>query len=137
MEDYGETATVEAFRPRIRERMNACREIRLPARDLFASGNFKRSSWTSKKVDVPDCWTASEDLDWRESLENYVEIEFPALPATPYRCWVYVGGCCLESFTFLFQASEYMGKDPDSGKVVPAEPGGVDGWVSQSVNDSR
>ncbi len=124
VEDYGATATVDAYRTRIRERMNACREALLPARDLFPSGNFKRSSWNARNIEVPDCWTASEDIDWRESLENYVEIDFPALPKTPYRCWVYVGGCCLESFTFHFQASEYTAKDPDSGKVLAAEPGG-------------
>lgn len=124
LEDYGETTTVDADRSRIRERMNACREMLIPARHLFPSGNFKRSSWTSRNIEVPDCWTASEDIDWRESLENYVEIDFPALPKTPYRCWVYVGGCCLESFTFHFQASEYTAKDPDSGNVLAAEPGG-------------
>jgi hypothetical protein len=124
LENYGETSTVDASRARIRDRVNSSRELRIPARDLRASGNFKRSSWTSKSVEVPDCWTASEDIDWRESLENCVEIDFPALPETAYRCWVYVGGCCLESFAFHFQASEYTAKDPDSGKVVAAEPGG-------------
>jgi hypothetical protein len=124
LEDFGATSTVEAWRPHIRERANGCQEARLAARDLRPSGSFRRSSWTGKNVSVPECWTSTEDVGLQESLENCVEIDFPALPGIRYRCWVYVGGCCLESFSAHFQASEYAAEDPDTGKIVAAPPGG-------------
>jgi hypothetical protein len=66
-------------------------------------------------------WVASKGIDFKDSLFNYVEAEFIALPGLTYRCWVYAGGCCQEVWNGSYQATEAVTKN--KGKDAPINPG--------------
>jgi len=123
-DDYGSTKVVERHRELILARCDASREYVFRAGDLRATGTFELSSWKSRTESLEPCLISKDDVDARDSQNNYVEIQFSALPGTRYRCWVYAGGCCLESFTPYFQASGYTTINPDTKQPISLEPGG-------------
>jgi hypothetical protein len=69
---------------------------------------------------IEQAWVTKDDAD--SMRDNYVEVEFHALPGVSYRCWAYIGACCQETFAFYFQTTEYIFKD--KGKDKPVDPGG-------------
>lgn len=123
VKDYAETAFVRRNRGAIAARMEAVpKEFLLGAGDLRASGSFRLGSHNK----MASCWISQRDLEGGLSKESYVQVAFSALPELEYRCWVQVGGCCLETFAFHVQASELAGM---AGKEkVQAEPGS-DHWL--------
>jgi hypothetical protein len=61
-----------------------------------------RGSWKAgKSAKAEACWTCEKD-----SVGNYVDLSFSALPNSEYRCWVYVGACCQDTFAFFAQGTE-------------------------------
>src|SRR6185295_13507251 len=72
------------------------------------------------KKDDP-AWVTTKQIDFKDSLFNYVEAEFIALPNLTYRCWVYAGGCCQEVWNGSYQASDATTNS--KGKAVSIDPG--------------
>jgi hypothetical protein len=116
---YKDTAFVHRNGPAIAGRREIGKEYYFLASDLAAGGTFKTS--TSDKV--KSFWTSASDSDAGRIQENYVELAFSALANTEYRGWVYVGGCCAETLSFAFQATELVAAHPQSRQPDPAEPG--------------
>jgi hypothetical protein len=114
--EKGETAFVRRNRAAIQARLETPREWVGLAEDLAGSGGFKLVP--NRKVEK--CWTSEKDVDGPEAKGNFVEAAFTAGPDRPVRAFVYVGGCCAETFLFHAQGTEL--KSPD-GKTS-AEPGG-------------
>ena len=50
-------------------------------------------------------------------------VDFAALPGQTYRCWIWVGACCEETFLFYYQGSEVSDVDPKTKKKISVEPG--------------
>ena len=58
------------------------------------------------------------------ALSNYVQLDFSVATGTEYRCWAFVGGCCAETMTFSYQATELLVPNPKNAKeMLPAELG--------------
>jgi hypothetical protein len=66
---------------------------------------------------------SAKDSDDRDTLLNFAELEFAVLPGQTYRCWIWVGACCEETFLFYYQGSELAEQDPKTKKKVAVEPG--------------
>jgi hypothetical protein len=107
---------------RIAERAEAGREYFLSGADLAVEGTMKRGK-DGRVVSAAD--SAPE-----EAVGNHVEVAFAALPGQVYRCWVLMGGCCKETFTFYLQGSEMtvsvkgkkQGIDPGAGFADTVSP---------------
>jgi hypothetical protein len=84
-----------------------------------AMDTFKATNKYAPKAEL--ALVTMKEIDERASIENYVQIEFYALPNTTYRCWLYIGGCCEETMSFYYQMSE--GKAKSGSKEVSIEPG--------------
>jgi len=83
----------------IRARMEAGKEFVFSADLSQAGGTFK----TSKSAKAGACWTSDADSPTANRKDNFVELEFAPLPSVDYRCWVYVGACCGETFEFSYR----------------------------------
>jgi hypothetical protein len=114
--DYAATALVRSAAERIQRRSDACREYFLAGPDFRFEGSFRPR---------PDGRLETrEEMSENYANRNWVELEFFALPETPYRCWVLLGGCCQENFVFWLQGTEMTDIDPKTRKKVAVEPGG-------------
>jgi hypothetical protein len=120
LSDYAQTSFVRRNRDSIANRMDSVKEFGLVAEDLAARGEFRirkgvlQTSWTSEKEVGPD-----------QERDNFIEAHFAVLPDADYRCWVYAGGCCQETFSFSYQVNELTGPDPrNPDETVAMEPGG-------------
>ncbi len=114
--DFAETAFVRRNKASLAARKEAGKEYYFLPSDLVPSGTFK----TGLSPKGTDALIAGDDL---VAKTNYVEFEFSALPGTEYRCWVLMGGCCRENFTFYQQATELTMPDPkNSRQILQAEP---------------
>jgi hypothetical protein len=117
LSDYTSTAIVKKYQPQIAKRADTGKEfIFLPA-DLSANGDY--NTFKMRKEDP--AWVASKGIDFKDSLFNYIEAEFIALPGLTYRCWVYAGGCCQEVWNGSYQATEAVTKN--KGKDASINPG--------------
>jgi hypothetical protein len=107
------------LRPFVTARMEAAKDIVFLADDLTAAGVFTLSGNTK----VEAYWTAAADST--RPKENYVEAEFPYIAGTTVRAWVWVGGCCQETFEGSWQATELTAPNPkNSSQPLGCEPGG-------------
>ncbi len=115
--DYTSTAIVKKYQPQIAQRAETGKDfLYLPAA-LAATGDT--NVFKLKKEDP--AWITSKDIDFKDSLYNYIEAEFIALPNVSYKCWVYAGGCCQEVWNGSFQLTD--GTTKNKGKDVPINPG--------------
>ncbi len=90
--------------------------------DLKGMGAFEKRA----APDGSNCWILPRTLEKGEMLANYVEIQFEAEAGKTYRCWVRVGGCCLETLQFYAQVSGLEVPDPSqAGRKLSVEPGGT------------
>jgi hypothetical protein len=121
--DYAGTEYGKRVQPIAAARADTGKEYVLYPADLKINGTsnlFKLSNKYAPKVE--QALTASKDLDDpNQSLENYVEIEFYAMPNTSYRAWALLGGCCAEVLGFYYQTSEATVSV--RGKNQPMDPG--------------
>lgn len=108
LKDYGTTEFVRRNRALIAARAEGSREFFYVFEDLRLGGAFR--AFKGEKDDA--YWKTLTESDPAKPGSNFVEIGFSALIETEYRCWFYVGGCCTESASCSYQASE------------AAEPGG-------------
>ncbi|HEV3029600.1 MAG TPA: LamG-like jellyroll fold domain-containing protein, partial [Planctomycetota bacterium] len=113
--DFASTSLVKAYSERIARRSEAGREYYFAPADFHAEGTFKLLK-SGKLESVKD----SDDPD---TLRNVAEIQFAALPNVSYRCWLWAGACCEETFLFYLQGTEVMDTDPKTRKKVACEPG--------------
>ncbi|HEV3029170.1 MAG TPA: LamG domain-containing protein, partial [Planctomycetota bacterium] len=99
---------------RLEAEKDAGKEYVLYADQMQAAGAFRRVA----QPKAASCWTSSADVP--PEKENFVEFTFAAKAATEYRCWIYVGGCCTETFAFEVQGTE-LGADPGSANRLPVK----------------
>jgi hypothetical protein len=119
--DFEATSFVRRNREMIESRLEAGKEYVFFPTDLRGAGSFRLSENPKMKL----CWSSQKDVDSSSSKDNYVEVEFHALPGTAYRCWAYVGACCTETFAFYYQTTEGTAPNPKQiGQTVSLEPGG-------------
>jgi hypothetical protein len=118
MTDYTSTAIVKKYQAQIAPRAEMGKEYTFLPSQLTATGDFNQFKLT-KKDDL--AWLAAKDIDFQNSLYNYVEAEFIALPNVGYRCWVYAGGCCQEVWNGSYQLTE--GTTTVKGKSMGIDPG--------------
>lgn len=113
--DYASTPLVKSSGERISRRCEAGKEY------FFAPADFQRSG--TLRITRGGKLESTRDSDDRDTLQNYAELEFAALGGQAYRCWVWVGACCEETFLFYVQGTEVMDVDAKTRKKVPCEPG--------------
>jgi len=118
LNDYNGTLIVRKYQPLLKERSEIGKEFTFLPDKLVANGDY--NTFKNTKKDDP-AWIASKGIDFKDSLYNYVEAEFIALPGLSYRCWVYAGGCCQEVWNGSYQVSEQTTNN--RGKAVPIDPG--------------
>jgi hypothetical protein len=118
LSDYTTTAIVKRYQPAIAKRAETGKEFVLLPGDLVVNGDY--NTFKAGKKEDP-AWISSKDIDFKDSLFNFVEAEFIALPGLQYKCWVYAGGCCQEVWNGSYQATECTTKN--KGKDVPIDPG--------------
>jgi serine/threonine protein kinase len=118
-DDYSGTDFVRRNRSFLESRQEAGKEFFFTFSNLAAAGGFKRSYQTG----VEWCWASGPDSERDPPRRGYLDIDFSALPNTPYRCWVYIGGCCAETLSFSAQGTDWVFPDPQTQKPVPMEPG--------------
>jgi len=117
MSDYTSTAIVKKYQPQIAMRAEYGKEFKFLPYTLRAAGD---ANVFKLQKDDP-AWITSKDIDFRDSLYNYIEAEFVTLPNLSYRCWVYAGGCCQEVWNGSYQLSEATTRN--KGKEVTINPG--------------
>jgi hypothetical protein len=118
MSDYTTTAIVKRYQAAISKRAETGKEFVFLPSDLVVNGDY--NTFKAGKKEDP-MWLASKQIDFKDSLYNFVEAEFIALPGLTYKCWVYAGGCCQEVWNGSYQATEMTTKN--KGKDVPIDPG--------------
>jgi hypothetical protein len=101
------------------DRAQGARDYLLLAEELRAVGALR----AAKGGRVETFWTSDGDPEAGKARENYLEAVFSTVPDAAYRCWILAGGCCLETFEFSCQGSEFLGA-PQKGVREPATPGG-------------
>jgi hypothetical protein len=116
LRDHADSVFVRRNRATITARLQTCaRDYLFVAADLKPAGSFK----AARSAKGNGCWTSESDTDSPRLKDNFIEISYSVLPDAAYRCWIYAGGCCQETFEFWAQGTEMKaGKEKE-----PVEPG--------------
>lgn len=116
LSEHAASPLVRRHRGLLAQRAEAARDYFFLAGDMTSAGVFTMSQYP--KVEL--CWTVESDVPAAKAKNTFVEFEFYALPETAYRCWLYVGGCCAETFTFYAQVTDLAGMEPggDAASLV-------------------
>jgi hypothetical protein len=117
--DFAKTRFVRRNRASIGARAEEARDFVFLAEDLTGGGSFKLTTRTKSG----QAWTSDADSDAAQRKNNFVDIDFSALPDLRYRCWVYIGGCCAETLALGVQGSEMKAGDDTMPDAPPVEPG--------------
>jgi hypothetical protein len=110
LKEYGDTAFVRRNRASMVSRAASGKEYFFFPSQFTAGGTFKIA--TDPKSEA--FWTSSADTGKERIKENFIQLAFSALPETTYKCWVYVGACCGETFTFYAQVLDAGTESPDT-----------------------
>ena len=113
--DFSSTALVKVYAERIALRTELGKEYYFAPGDFHAEGTFRLAK--SGKLE------SAKDSDDPDTLRNVAEIEFAALPGLTYRCWLWAGACCEETFLFYLQGTDVIDTDPKTKKKLACEPG--------------
>jgi hypothetical protein len=116
-DDYADTRVVKGESVRIQKRAQAGRDYVYIAGAIKGTGTFALAPAPRTEV----AWVSKADID--SSLENYVEVEFAALPELTYRCWALVAGCCAETLVFYLQTTEGTDLHPKTKQRTSTDPG--------------
>ncbi|HLF93295.1 MAG TPA: hypothetical protein VJB14_07530, partial [Planctomycetota bacterium] len=116
--EFADARIVKGEADLLKRRAEEGREYFIGMTGLKGGGAFRLGK--AEKVD--SCWTASEDTETDKAPENFVEFEFVAMAETSYKGWVYVGGCCGETFGFSWQATDLSGPNPKKPSETIAAP---------------
>ncbi len=114
--DYATSGIARMYLPRILRRSESGRDYFVSPPGFQAAGTFRLGK-TGRLESV-------KDSDPNEAIENVAALEFAALPNAVYRMWLLAGGCCEETFSLLYQASELTDVHPTTKKKIACEPGG-------------
>lgn len=117
LEGYPETDFVRRNRPEISRRAQGLLEYVFAVADMKEGGSFKRAAHS----ELGQCWQSNADVPLDRRNENFLDVEFYAKAGTPYRLWIYCGGCCAETLTFFFQGTEMAANS--NGQQVLLAPG--------------
>jgi hypothetical protein len=108
------------LRPYLAARLEAAKDTIFILEDLTAAGTFSPAG--NPKIDA--YWCSTADSPAAKARENYVEAEFYAFAGAPTRAWVWVGGCCQETFDASWQGSDLTAPNPKNPKEpLSCEPG--------------
>jgi hypothetical protein len=113
--DFAATSLVKAYSERIVRRSDAGKEYYVSPVDFHSEGSLRLAK--SGKLE------SVKDSDDKDTLLNFAELEFAALPGQSYRCWIWVAACCEETFLFYYQGSELSEVEPKTKKKIAVEPG--------------
>lgn len=113
--DFAGASVVRRASARIERRAESGKEYFLAAADFEVDGTIKRTKAGRLESDT--------DTDGNFAIMNWAETEFYAMPGTAYRAWILVGGCCADTFSFLWQATELKDISPSTRKPIAIEPG--------------
>lgn len=119
LNEHAGTPLVRRKRDRITARREQSKEFVFLSDDLAGGGTFKQVEHEK----TGPCWTSDSDSPPSRARENLVEFSFYALPDTEYKGWVFVGGCCQETFQFFIQTTDLTQVHPKTREVMKAEPG--------------
>jgi hypothetical protein len=119
LSEHAASPLVRRNRGLLTQRAEAGRDFFFLAGDLTSAGVFTMTQYP--KIEL--CWTVESDVPAAKAKNTFVEFEFYALPDTAYRCWVHVGGCCAETFTFYTQATDQTGMEPGGDAASLAKHG--------------
>ncbi len=97
LRDYAGTGFVARNRAAIASRAGGGKEYLFCADNLKATGAWK----AGKSAKADSCWTCEKD-----GPGNAIELSYTAFAGSEYRCWVYVGACCQETFAFSVEGTE-------------------------------
>jgi hypothetical protein len=119
--DYKDTAFVRRNLASLSTRPDTIKEFFFSPGDLKPAGAFSFQRHAKGEVG----WTVEEDVaDKAQRKDHYVEAEFSAPAGSEYRGWVFVGACCVETFTFFLQVTELEAPDAYTpGAAAKCEPG--------------
>jgi hypothetical protein len=120
LNEFADTSIAKAKRAHLAAQRDAGKEYVFLASDLDASGSFR----ASRHAKAGACWTSESETDPVRGKDNAIDFQFYALPDAPYKCWVYVGACCAETFTFYYQATDLTVAHPQTREMLRADPGG-------------
>jgi hypothetical protein len=112
---YAATSVVKHNQARIDRRGDSGREYLFLTPDFSFAGTF--APIKEERVE------SVTDSDPNQANKNWVEWEYAPLPNATYHCWILVGACCAETFTFYWQATGLTDVNPKTKKRVPADPG--------------
>ncbi len=119
LENLAATEIVRRHQTTMLKRSESGKECALVAAEMKSSGAFKRGAWEGLVA-----WTCQKEVPDAEALATFVDIDFHALPQTAYRCWIFMGACCLETFQCYMQATDMRGPNPRKLlEKVPYDPG--------------
>jgi hypothetical protein len=115
---FPESTLVRRKRMLIAQRLDAekeaGKEYLISPAQMRTAGAFRPASYAR----VANCWTSAADVP--PEKDNYVEFTFFARAGLEYRCWVYVGGCCAETFAFDVQRTD-LGVDAGGTTRLPVK----------------
>jgi hypothetical protein len=123
LKGYEDTAFVRRNRDFLQFRSQGGKDYFFFPEDMTASGSFVLVK--NSKTDT--CWSSEADSDPAKTKDNFVEITFSALAGAEYRCWVYAGGCCAETFAFSVQSTDLVAPasnaacEPGSAVFLPVK----------------
>jgi hypothetical protein len=115
--EFSTSRIVRANQALLTKRMGEGRETIFLPTMLKATGDSNTFRFMKDEL----FWVTTKDIDFNDSLHNYVDAEFYALANTSYRAWIYVAGCCQPVFGALYQTTE--GEITHKGKTVAINPG--------------
>lgn len=113
--DFASSPLVKAALERISRRAEAGKDYLFLPADIRVEGSFKLSK--SGKIE------SLRDSDDPDTLRNQAEIEFAVLPGLTYRCWLWAGACCEETFLFYYQGTELVDTDARTKKKISCDLG--------------
>jgi hypothetical protein len=132
--DYADTRVVRSEIHRVQKRAEAGKEYLILSNGLKGSGAFGLAPAPRTEV----AWISRENVEGAQAAENFVELEFAALPELTYRCWALVGGCCAENFTFYLQTTEGLEYSPKARQKASIDPGaGLAALVKHSLSNLK
>jgi hypothetical protein len=122
LKDFSQTGFVRRNRTSIAARVEGGKDLLFPAPEIASRGSFRLMKLTNK----PEALISQKDVEPDKVKDNYVQVEFYALPDVEYKGWAYVGGCCQEVLTFSAQGTDLSGPNPKKPQeTIAYEPGGA------------
>lgn len=118
-DNYADTKVAKSESARIKQRGDAGREYFFAMAAIKASGTFALAPMPRTEF----AWVSKADVEGAAAAENYVEVEFAALPDAAYKAWALLGGCCQEVLACYLQTTDATELNPKTRQRGPIDPG--------------